>query len=89
MPERRPPNACSTAADESKQSNYFDLPIAILMWRLRLCGSAVAIAFVMAGESVGLLFTASVIVAALLFCAGSALARLELRIRTIRTERRR
>ncbi len=65
------------------------LPIAVLAWRLRLGTSTVTAVYVMAGQSTALLFLAALAVAAIVFVAGSAIARLEHRIHRLRLERRR
>jgi hypothetical protein len=68
---------------------YAEVRIATFRWRLRLGGTVILGVHLMAGESVALLFAASLAAAFIVMAGGSALARLEVRIGTIRQERRR
>jgi hypothetical protein len=66
-----------------------ELRIATLAWRVRLAGGTFTVVVLLMGTSVALLFVASLGLAILILAGGSALARLELRVHTIRQERRR
>jgi hypothetical protein len=62
---------------------------ATLAWRLRLAGGTFTVVVLLMGTSVALLFLASLGLAILILAGGSALARIEVRVHTIRQERRR
>jgi hypothetical protein len=76
-------------SESGAAAHYAKVRIATLAWRLRLAGGTFTVVVLLMGTSVALLFLASLGLAILILAGGSALARIEVRVHTIRQERRR
>ncbi len=77
------------SSEPSVPADYAHLRIAVWAWRLRIGCGAIVGTFVMEGQASAIAILGALGIAALVMLGGTVAARLEWRVRSLRSERRR